>query len=73
MQVSSLMCGIAALVVALVILLIYYMKLDNQYLEITGWLLGVGGSVLIGMALAGRESHHKEAAEAGNWWENKSQ
>ena len=70
MHFSSLMCGAFALVVALVILVIYYMHLDTQYIEIVGWLLGLGGAVMVGTALASKSSHGPapHAADEAEWW-----
>ena len=73
MHISSLVCGVFALVVALVILVIYYMQLDTMYIEIVGWLLGVGGAVMVGTALASRSSHGSSPSDVdgAEWWKEK--
>lgn len=73
MHFSQLACGVFALVVALVILVIYYMQLDSQYTEIVGWLLGLGGVVMVSTALASKGSHGSASPPGGaaEWWNPK--
>jgi hypothetical protein len=60
-----LVCGGLGIVIALVILCIYYMPLDSMYFEITAWLLMAGGLVAVTAGVMHEDS--KEVPPVAAW------